>query len=111
MKSFRDGLIESLPPALRKGIKNRVAEAEGEVENASTPPKIRKFHLKRNIDESGVSGTGVVAVGVILPSGRAIIEWVSKRTSANSLGIYDDIEDLEAVHGHQGATKVVFDED
>ena len=102
-RSYRDALLEQLPPALREGVQERLASGEA-------PPKIRKFHLKREVDESGVSGTGIVAVGVVLPSGRAILEWVSKKTSANSLGIYDDMEDLQEVHGHKGATKVVFDD-
>ena len=106
MPSFRDSLIDTLPPSLREGVKRRTAESSEE-----GAPKIRKFHLKREVDESGVSGTGIVAVGVILPSGRAILEWVSKKTQANSLGIYDNIEDLEEVHGHKGATKIVHDED
>jgi hypothetical protein len=104
VKSFRDKLVEELPPSLREGVQRRVAGDEA-------PPKIRKFHLNRERDESGVSGTGIVAVGVVLPSGRAIIEWVSKRTKADSLGIYDDVEDVEMVHGHGGATKIVFDEE
>jgi hypothetical protein len=103
-ESFRDQLLSELPPALREGVQQRLASEE-------KPPKIRKFHLLRERDESGVSGTGIVAVGVVLPSGRAIIEWVSKRTKADSLGIYDDMEDVEMVHGHAGATKIVYDEE
>jgi hypothetical protein len=102
--SFRDRLIGALPHALRAGVQQRVA---GE----ANPPKIRKFHLKRKVDESGVSGTGIVAVGVVLPSKRCVIEWTSKRTQANSLGIYDNMEDVEAVHGHEGATEIVYDEE
>lgn len=76
---------------------------------AETPPKIKKFHLRRDEDESGVSGTGIVAVGVILPSNRCIIEWCSKKTPANSLGIYDNMEDVRAVHSHDGKTKIITD--
>lgn len=103
-ESFRDGLIPRLPPALQGGVQRRLAGGE-------TPPKIRKFHLLREVDESGVSGTGVVAVGVVLPSGRCMLEWVSKKTPASSLGIYDNMEDVKAVHGHAGATEIVFDEE
>lgn len=102
--SYRDKLVAGLPPTLRTAVERRIARDE-------KAPKIRKFHLNRERDESGVSGTGIVAVGVVLPSGRAIIEWVSKRTKADSLGIYDDIEDVDKVHGHDGATKIVFDEE
>jgi hypothetical protein len=102
--SFRDRLVNDLPPAFRAGVQQRLAGEE-------KPPKIRKFHLNRQVDESGVSGTGIVAVGIVFPSGRAILEWVSKRTQADSLGIYDNMEDVEKVHGHAGATEIVFDEE
>lgn len=104
MGSYRDTLIADLPPAYRAGVERRIATSE-------KPPKTRRFYLNRVKDESGVSGTGIVAVGVVLPSGRAVIEWVSKRTQADSLGIYADMEDLEKVHGHEGATKVVYEDE
>lgn len=104
-KSYRDTLVEGLPSSIREGVQRRLAGEEGD------PPKVRKFHLNRVRDESGVSGTGIVAVGVVLPSGRAIMEWVSKRTNAKSLGIYDDMDDLKEVHGHAGATEIVFDDE
>lgn len=66
---------------------------------------MKEFYLKRNEDESGVSGVGVVAKGVILPSGKCILEW---QTSTSSLGIYNNIQELEAIHGHGGKTKVVY---
>jgi len=66
---------------------------------------IKHFYLKREVDVSGTSGTGIVARGVILPSGVAILEWLTFHTS---LGIYKNIEDVEKIHGHGGATEVVL---
>lgn len=66
---------------------------------------MRQFYLERYIDESGVSGTGIVACGVILPSGRVVMEWV---TGIASLGVYDSVDEVETVHGHGGKTRVVF---
>ena|SRR5437762_12039533 len=71
--------------------------------------KIRTFHLNRVEDISGVSGKGKVAVGVVMPSGKCIIEWTTTRAGVPGLGIYDDMEGLKAIHGHEGATEVVFD--
>lgn len=104
MGNFRDTLLDQLPPALREGVQKRVAGDE-------QPKKIRKFHLKRNVDESGVSGTGIVAVGVVLPSGKCIIEWTTTQAGVPGLGIYDNMEGLEKIHGHKGATQIIYDED
>jgi hypothetical protein len=102
--SFRDRLINELPPVLRAGVQARVVSGE-------KTPKIRKFHLNRVKDESGVSGTGIVAVGVVLPSGRAIMEWTSTRTGIPGFELHDNVENVEAIHGHAGATEIVFDDE
>lgn len=78
-----------------------------------------RFWLVRAEDESGVSGTGVVADGVLFPSGCAVIEWRNDvneavDTSGNGLAIYpgdDGLEDALEVHGHGGRTEVEFADD
>jgi hypothetical protein len=50
----------------------------------------RLFVLVRHRDPSGVSGTGVVAVGDVLAGG---------------------VSDIQAVHGHDGATEVRYLDD
>ena len=67
--------------------------------------QIKEFYLQRNEDESGVSGTGVVARGVILPSGRCVLEW---STFHSSINIYNNIDAINEVHGHHGKTLVVM---
>lgn len=66
-------------------------------------PMLRKFCLERLEDVSGKSGTGVVAVGAMLPSGLCFMEWC---TPIKSVGIYHSIAELEALHGHEGRTLV-----
>lgn len=68
---------------------------------------MRKFHLLRHQDESGVSGTGIVAEGVVFSDGQAVLCWRSV-SGVNSLGIYRSIEELAFIHGHGGKTEVVF---
>ena len=63
-----------------------------------------QFHLVRSEDVSGISGTGVVAKGVRLPSGKIALEWCTEITP--TIGIYDNIEIVEQVHGHGGKTVV-----
>jgi hypothetical protein len=68
----------------------------------------RRFWLIRDHDPSGVSGTGVVAEGIIFDSGKAVLSWMRV---TSSVGIYDSITVLEAVHGHEGATRIVYEDD
>jgi hypothetical protein len=66
---------------------------------------IKEFHLVRIEDESGISGTGIVARGVVLPSGAAVLEW---QTFHSSVCLYKNIGDVEAIHGHGGKTQLVM---
>lgn len=69
--------------------------------------KTQPFYLLREVDESGISGTGIVAVGVVLPSGMCVLEWT---TFHSSIALYKNIADVEAIHGHGGLTKVIMGE-
>jgi hypothetical protein len=69
---------------------------------------IRKFHLQRIEDESGVSGTGRVAEGVVFSNGWVAMTWLTRHTSA---AVYTSLHEVEKIHGHSGKTKIVMDED
>jgi len=66
---------------------------------------MRRFCLFREEDVSGVSGTGVVAEGVVFSTGKAVLSWCSERRSVT---VYDTIADLETVHGHEGRTRIAW---
>lgn len=68
---------------------------------------MKKFSLYRQVDESGVSGTGKVAEGIIFSNGTCVLNWL---TVYRSLGVYPTIQELENIHGHNGKTKIVYDE-
>jgi hypothetical protein len=65
----------------------------------------RRFALQRDVDVTGVSGTGVVALGVRWPDGTASVRWLGDRPSTVH---WDRFEDAVAVHGHGGATRIVW---
>jgi hypothetical protein len=69
--------------------------------------KIKKFYLWREQDESGVSGTGRVAEGVIFSNGWVGMNWL---TRWGSLAFYPSIHDCLLVHGHAGKTTVVYED-
>jgi hypothetical protein len=67
----------------------------------------RCFELHRSKDITGVSGTGVVADGVQWPDGTVTIRW---RGEYASLVHWQSIEHVVRIHGHDGATEVIWQE-
>jgi hypothetical protein len=68
---------------------------------------MRKFHFERNEDVSGISGCGCIAFGVIFDDGQIALHWEGAHPSIN---IYKSIDDLIYIHGHNGKTKIIFDD-
>ena len=66
------------------------------------------FYLKREEDESGISGTGRVAQGFVFDNGKVAVTWLSEHPSVT---IYDNIGEVHAIHGHGGKTSVEFEPD
>jgi hypothetical protein len=74
----------------------------------------RRFELVRVEDYSGVSGTGVVAVGVAYPDGAVHLQWRNGEnddlaTDSNGCAFKpapDGVEATIEVHGHEGRTRV-----
>jgi hypothetical protein len=71
----------------------------------ATRPAPRAFYLERREDPSGVSGTGRVAEGVVFSNGWVALVWLS---ACPSLAFYPSIENVEAIHGHGGKTRLIF---
>jgi hypothetical protein len=64
---------------------------------------MRRFHLVRDEDVSGVSGTGTVAEGVVFATGKVVLSWCSEYRSVT---VFDTVRDLQTVHGHEGRTRI-----
>lgn len=60
---------------------------------------MRRFQLKRIVDTSGISGTGIVAEGVEFTDGTVAIRW---RTKYSSTVFWQSMQEVEAVHCHGG---------
>ncbi len=94
--AFRDALLHHrVTPLLRR------EEATPE------PSRLQAFHLQRDVDETGVSGEGRVAEGVVFPDGRVALRWMvgEHRTTA----VHESLASVEAIHGHADSTRVVLD--
>ena len=67
------------------------------------------FVLLRHEDETGVSGTGIVAWGVEFPDGVVALQW--KGEWPTSVVFHDrGMDSVRAVHGHGGKTEIIFQE-
>jgi hypothetical protein len=70
----------------------------------------RRFELHRDIDETGISGTGVVAEGILFTDDVAVLHWISQWPS--SVVHYErGMDSIEHVHGHGGKTRIVWLDD
>ena len=68
---------------------------------------MRRFELHRDVDDTGTSGTGVVAEGVEFSDGTVALRWTSAWPT--SVVFHDrGMAAVEAVHGHNGHTRIVF---
>ena len=68
---------------------------------------MRRFQLVRDVDPTGISGTGTVAEGAEFDDGTVAMHW-STSALPSSTAIYGSIADVEAIHGHGGQTRVEF---
>ena len=67
----------------------------------------RAFVLIRDTDVTGVSGTGIVAEGVEFSDGLVALHWTSDWPT--SVVFHErGIESVEAIHGHNGSTRIEF---
>lgn len=65
----------------------------------------KEFYLDRIADATGISGTGRVAHGVVFDDGTVVLRWLTRHRSTC---LYSDIGEVEAIHGHNGSTKIVY---
>ena len=66
---------------------------------------IKLYKLVRKHDVNKVSGTGTVALISVMPSGRAVMEWIS--SNHPTLTIFNNIDEISLIHGHGGDSVVV----
>lgn len=68
----------------------------------------KTFVLKRHTDVSGVSGTGIVADGILWPDGMCTIHWRGQWPTDNT---HLSIESVIHIHCHGGMTSIVYDDE
>jgi hypothetical protein len=64
---------------------------------------MKRFMLNRLVGDTGCTGTGIIAEGIIFSNGVCVITWV---VGTCSVVVYDNLDDMVKVHGHGGKTIV-----
>ena len=64
--------------------------------------------MVRDEDQTGISGTGIVAEGVEFSDGTVVIRWQTHGDDHHSTVVWDSLEDARAIHGHGGRTWFQF---
>lgn len=62
--------------------------------------------LLRHEDVTGVSGTGIIAEGVQFLNDKVVVQWIVG--DHQSTVVWDSMDAVKAIHGHDGATEVVW---
>jgi hypothetical protein len=71
---------------------------------------MRRFKLYREVDVSGISGTGNVAEGVEFSDKSVVLRWCILPQLC-SVNFYASIEAVEKIHGHEGNTRIDWIDD
>lgn len=78
----------------------------GSVPTMFTMGQSRRFELHREVDHTGVSGVGVVAEGIVFSNGNVVVSWLGEHATVTTYP--KGLATVEAVHGHGGATRIVW---
>lgn len=73
----------------------------------------RRFVLIRDADITGISGTGIVAEGIEFSDGTTVMRWLEAGTARPehvrpTTVVHESVESVVGLHGHGGATRVVW---
>jgi len=104
-------VIQKKPRFRDRGRKSKRKDEANKKQNVNVTdpnppnPQLRRFVLVRGEDITGTSGTGEVAEGTVFSSGMAVINWLREPFA---MGVYQTVEDVILVHGHEGRTQIQF---
>lgn len=68
----------------------------------------RRFILVRDVDVSGISGTGVVAEGIEWSDGTAVLRWLAREGSEirPTTVLHESVESVQLLHAHGGSSRI-----
>lgn len=88
-----------------------MAETEESASLVFHRPKFRRFVFNREVDVTGISGTGVRVEGVVFSDGWAVNHWLDMppmNEPKTEVWHNPGVDPLVKISGHDGASKVVW---
>ena len=72
---------------------------EPEVKEVEGPKKVTSqlFEMIRNADDSGISGTGLVAEGVLFSTGKCVVTFIGDGATPSVI-VWDSFEQFRKIH-------------
>lgn len=67
---------------------------------------MRTFKLFREIDPTGLAGTGIIAEGVEFTNKKVIMCWL---TEPSTIVYHENIESVEKINCSHSKSKIIFD--
>jgi len=81
----------------KKDEENKGLDLKPKPPSKLAPQGINTFTVCRQLDETGVSGEGIVIEGVVLGTGQCIVHWLYP-PPRGGIAIFDSMEDFLKVH-------------
>ena len=66
---------------------------------------MKLFNIVREIDNTGISGTGIVAEGVIFDDGSVVLRWLGE---LSTIVLHKNIESVEKISCSHSKSKIVY---
>lgn len=70
--------------------------------------RLKIFDMERQDDESGISGTGLVASGIVFPDGKVVLRWNTETASTTEFDSYEDFLKIHVKSHPDNKTKIHF---
>ena len=66
---------------------------------------MRRFILRRLVDDSHISGVGDIAEGIVFHDGQTVLSW---RGRHHTIEVSPSLQDVIDIHGHNGHTVIIW---
>lgn len=104
--TFTEGKLYDLTNEkfLVKKVRIRPTKRKIQLQGGTRKTQIRRFLLIRNQNSPGIS-EDVLAEGTVFSDGLSVIRWLHEPCS---MAVFNTVDDVLAVHGHEGETQLHF---